>query len=170
MQIHLWCHHSPFSLLERSKFSHNTWILFPWWLRGKESACQCMKGRRHRFDPWVGKIPWERKWQLTPVFLPGKSHGPRSLASYGSQSCRVGHTLVTEQQQHRYFSGHPEAKSLSFVQHLLKGKIQFISVTNSLPDTVLFCHKCYFSPKSPVFLWVGKLQSQDSGQGPSISV
>ena len=37
-------------------------------LSGKESACQC---RRHGFDPWVGKILWRRKWQPTPVFLPG---------------------------------------------------------------------------------------------------
>ena len=35
--------------------------------------------RRHGFDPWVGKMPWRRKWQLTPVFLPGKFHGQRSL-------------------------------------------------------------------------------------------
>ena len=42
----------------------------PWWISGKEFACQC---RRHRFDPWVRKIPWRRKWQPTPVFLPGKS-------------------------------------------------------------------------------------------------
>ena len=33
-----------------------------------------------RFDPWVEKIPWRRKWQPTPVFLPGESHGQRSLA------------------------------------------------------------------------------------------
>ena len=32
------------------------------------------------FDPWVGKIPWTRKWQPTPVFLPEESHGQRSLA------------------------------------------------------------------------------------------
>ena len=37
---------------------------------------------RHRFDPWVGKIPWRRAWQPTPVFLPGESHGQRSLAGY----------------------------------------------------------------------------------------
>ena len=36
--------------------------------------------RRHRFDPWIRKILWRRKWQLTPVFLPGKSHRQRSLA------------------------------------------------------------------------------------------
>ena len=47
-----------------------------WWLSGRESACQC---RRREFDLWVGKIPWRRKWLLTPVFLPGKSHRQRSL-------------------------------------------------------------------------------------------
>ena len=40
----------------------------------KISACQCT---RCRFDPWVRKIPWRRKWQPTPVFLPGESHGQR---------------------------------------------------------------------------------------------
>ena len=39
--------------------------------------------RRPGFDPWVRKIPWRRKWQPTPVFLPGKSHGQRSLVGCG---------------------------------------------------------------------------------------
>ena len=38
--------------------------------------------KRCKLNPWVGKIPWRRKWQPTPVFLPGKSHGQRSLAGY----------------------------------------------------------------------------------------
>ena len=43
---------------------------------------------------WIGKIPWRREWQPTPVFLPGEFHGQRSLADYvGSQ--RVGQLLVT---------------------------------------------------------------------------
>ena len=51
----------------------------PWWLRGKESTCRCsLLG----FDPWVGKIPWRWKWPLTPVLLPGKSPGQRSLVGY----------------------------------------------------------------------------------------
>ena len=50
----------------------------PRWGSGKESACRC---RRHGFNSWVGKIPWRRKWQPTPVFLPGESYGQRSLAS-----------------------------------------------------------------------------------------
>ena len=43
---------------------------------------------RHRFDPWVGKIPWSRKWQPTLVFLPGKFHGQRSLAGYSAWGCK----------------------------------------------------------------------------------
>ena len=65
----------------------------PWWLSGKEPACQWS---RCRFDPWVAKIPWRRKWLPTPIFLPGELHGQRSLAGYSSCSCkRVRHTLVT---------------------------------------------------------------------------
>ena len=52
---------------------------FPRWLSSKESACQ---SRRHSFDPWVGKIPWSREWLSTPVLLPGKSHGQKSLVGY----------------------------------------------------------------------------------------
>ena len=42
----------------------------------------CLQCGRPGFDPWVGKIPWRRKWQSTPVLLPGKSHGERSLVGY----------------------------------------------------------------------------------------
>ena len=63
----------------------------PGWLSSKESACQCRRCRRCRFDPWVGKTPWRRKWQPTPVSLSGKSHGQRSLAghSYGVVKTRL---------------------------------------------------------------------------------
>ena len=63
------------------------------WLRGLKSACQCRRHRRLRFDSWVGKILWRRTWQPTPVFLPGKPHGQRSLV------VTVRHDLVTKQQQ-----------------------------------------------------------------------
>ena len=49
------------------------------WLSGKESTYQY---RRHRFNPWFGKILWRRKWQPIPVFLSGESHGQRSLGGY----------------------------------------------------------------------------------------
>ena len=57
----------------------------PRWRSGKESTCQCRRREGCRFDRWVRKIPWRRKWQPTAVFLSGKSHGQRSLAGY-SQS------------------------------------------------------------------------------------
>ena len=65
-----------------------------WWLRGKESTCQC---RRHRFDPWVRKTPWRRKWQPVLVFLPGKSHGQENLADYSPWGReRVLHSSVAQ--------------------------------------------------------------------------
>ena len=50
----------------------------PRWLSGKEFSCRCRRHRKHVFDPWVGKIPWRRKWQCIPVFLLGKSQRQRS--------------------------------------------------------------------------------------------
>ena len=57
---------------------------FPGGPGGKEPACQCRRCKRQEFDPWVRKIPWKRKWQPTPVFLPGESHGQKILAGCGS--------------------------------------------------------------------------------------
>ena len=53
----------------------------PRWLSDQESACQCRRGERRQFDPWIGKNPWSRKWQATLLFPPRESHGQRSLAS-----------------------------------------------------------------------------------------
>ena len=64
----------------------------PWWFSGKKSTCQC---RRYGFNPWVRKIPWRRKWQPTPVFLPGKSHGQRNLAGYSPQGSQKSQTLLS---------------------------------------------------------------------------
>ena len=58
------------------------------WLSRKESACQYRRCRRCGFNPWIGKMPWRREWQPTPVFLPGKCHGQRSLAGYSPCSHR----------------------------------------------------------------------------------
>ena len=45
-----------------------------------------LKCERPKFDPWIGMIPWRRAWQPTPVFLPGESHGQKSLAGYSPWS------------------------------------------------------------------------------------
>ena len=47
-------------------------VELPRWCSDKQSACQCRRHKRCGFYPWVGKIPWRRKWQPTPVFLYGE--------------------------------------------------------------------------------------------------
>ena len=59
------------------------WTTFSDGASGKEPACQSRRFKRRRFHPWVGKIPWRRAWQPTPVFLPTESHGQSSLVGYG---------------------------------------------------------------------------------------
>ena len=61
----------------------------PRWCSGKESVCQCKRCKRCWFDPWVGKMPWSRKWQPTPLFLPGKFHKQRSLVGYSTRGCKA---------------------------------------------------------------------------------
>ena len=65
---------------------------FPKWLSGKEPIYQCGRHKRHRFDTWVGKIPWRRKRQPIPVFLPGKFQEQRSLVSYSPWGCKESDT------------------------------------------------------------------------------
>ena len=59
---------------------------------------QCGKTR---FNPWVGKIPWRRKWQPTPVFLPREFHGQRSLVGCSPCGCKE---LDTTERLHFHFS------------------------------------------------------------------
>ena len=55
---------------------------FSMWSRGIDFTCKCKICKRYKFDPWAGKMPWSWKRQPTPVFLPGESHGQRSLVGY----------------------------------------------------------------------------------------
>ena len=68
----------------------------PQWLSGKE----CRRCRKHRFNPWVRKTLWRRKWQPTPIFLPEKSHGQRGLVGYSTKGHKEAD--VTEQQSTEY--------------------------------------------------------------------
>ena len=86
-QISLWdLDFSSFGYIPRSEIAGSYGSSgLPRWLSGKESACNSGeagdKGQEVQ-DPWVKKFPWRRAWQPTPVFLPGESHGQRSLAGY----------------------------------------------------------------------------------------
>ena len=62
----------------------NLWGVPPW-LNSKESTCQY---RRCGFSPCVRKMPWRRKWLPTPLFLPGKPQGQRSLVGYSLWGCK----------------------------------------------------------------------------------
>ena len=71
-------------LLQRWNMCHNVIMISEriLWHSGKESACQCQRHKWCSFNLWVGKMPWRKEWQPTPVFLLGKSHGQRSLGGY----------------------------------------------------------------------------------------
>ena len=84
------------------------------------------------------KIPWRRKWQPTPVFLPGKSHGQRSLAGcspWGPQ--RVGHDLATEQQI--YISSNLSIHATLFFLPSLPLSVSIMSILYSCPENRFIC-------------------------------
>ena len=75
---------------------------------GKEPACQCRKRKRKGFNPWVGKMPWRRKWQPTPVSLPGESRGQRRRESCSpwvarNQTRLKPHSTYTHNQYRNYW-------------------------------------------------------------------
>ena len=90
-------HHSTQSLLQVAGFCLPIFLLrssvptfgLPRWLSVKESVCQCRRHRRCGFDSWIERILWRRKWQPTPIFLPGKSHGQKSSAGCRPQGCKT---------------------------------------------------------------------------------
>ena len=80
-----------------NKGNHSQTVIWGW-LQEEFAGRIHLQYRRHGrpgFGPWVGKTPWKRKWQPTPVFLPGESHGQSSLVGYSPCGGRVGHDWVT---------------------------------------------------------------------------
>ena len=85
---------------------------------GKESVYRWRRHRRHRFNPWIGKISWSRKWQLTPLFLPEKLHGYKRLVVYSPWGLkRVRYNWETEH------ATQLSRDSLSLV-HLASGRVR----------------------------------------------
>ena len=82
------------SLIFQVVFSIQWWICLISFLSAEKIIIlQCL---RPGFDFWVGKIPWRWKWQPTPVFLPGESHGQKSLTGYSPWVTRARHDLATK--------------------------------------------------------------------------
>ena len=119
-----------------------------------------------RFDPWVRKIPWRRKWQPTPVFLPGESHGQGSLVGYSPWGYKELDTIeqlsAQRLQSKRPYNHHP-AKKLTIVNnqkshlcpnhpphHHPGSTMKTLSITKmpvtliTLLSLLVFCIKTYF--------------------------
>ena len=103
--------------------SSRTLLWLPRWLSGKESARQCT---RLGFHPWVRKIPWRRAWQPTPIFLPGESHGQRSLEGYSPRGRKESDTLK-RRTTHRTHELSPQVNELN-THDLTSATISFASL------------------------------------------
>ena len=92
--------------------------------------------KRLRFNPWVGKIPWRRAWQPTPAFLPGESHGQRSLAGYSPR----GHTKsdLTEAAEHTLTQGSSIFSFLRSLHTVLPLAVSIYILTSVLRQLPLF--------------------------------
>ena len=73
---------SIYKVLVKGEFSAMKDSFYKRFPGSSDSKSVCLQCGRRRFDPWVGKIPWRRKWQPIPVLLPEKFHGRRSLVGY----------------------------------------------------------------------------------------
>ena len=147
------------------------------WLSGKESACQCRRRMRGGFDPWAGKISWRRNWQCTPVFLPGKFHGQRSLASFSPWGCKeskktkgLNNTKTNLRQALAKGEGSPGPTNL--MQPLFKKKkkipayVHLIKPVNPKGNQPwIFIGRTDAKPEAPV-LWLPDVKSRLLGKDP----
>ena len=117
-------------------------FIFPWWLRWWSVCLHC---QRPGFNPWVGKISWRRKWQPTPVFLPEKSHGRRSLVGFSPR----GHK-ESNRTRRLHFHFHGVRKCSNSI--LLQGAVQFSK--HHLLKRLFLPHCIFLSPLSMcIFLY-----------------
>ena len=114
--------------------------VFPGGASDKEPTCQCRRCKRCGFNLWVGKIPWRRKWQATPVSLPGESHGQRSLEGYSPQDCKELDT--TEASQHIHIC---PIFSASHIKNSILFSIEISSYFCS-KSTVYICGGLFLDP------------------------
>ena len=115
---------------------------FPGGARGKESSCQYRRHRRQSFHLCVGKIPWREEWLPTPVFLPGESHGQRSLVGYSLwgliESGRVTNTTFI---------------SFSLGPLFLSQLMRLYSAISKDMD----CRKKLVYPRAHLFIWLHRV-------------
>ena len=108
-----------------------------------QTVSVCLQCGRPRLDPWVGKIPWRRKWKSTPVLLPGKSHGQRSLVGYSPWGLYKSRIWLSD------FTFTFTAKTIAFGIRTLIGQVMSL-VCNMLSRLVIG-----FLPRSKCLLICG---------------
>ena len=105
-----------------------------WWLRQQRI---CLQYRRHRFDPWVRKIPWRMEWQPTSLFLPGEFHGQRNLAGYSPWVAKSW-TQLSDWHFHFLSFIHTHTHTHTYIcnsyLHWLPGKPMFVPSTVKWPQ------------------------------------
>ena len=122
-----------------------TYMLPKWW-SSEEPTCQCRKCQWCRFNPWVGKIPWSRKWQSALVFLSGKFYGQRSLAGYypwgHKQSNTTEHTRT-----HIYIDTHLYNIAILLSHKTNNETLLFAATWRDLGNIILICDIIYVESK-----------------------
>ena len=108
----------------------------PWWLSGKESACNAGDA-----GLIPGSISWKRKWQSPPLVLPGKSHGQRSLVGYSPRGCKESDRTY-----------HPNKNNIPWIIIICTWYIYFRYFYSVCPVVFSFCSWHLFSHKGYVIL------------------
>ena len=109
----------------------------PRWHSGKDSACQRRRRKRLGFSPWFEKTPWRRKWQPTPVFVPGKSHGQRSLADYSPWGCKESDTT-----EHTHTHTHTRTRTHVFLYWQQSNKVDKIIPVFQMKEEEMQSTRC----------------------------
>ena len=122
---------------------------------------QCRRSSRTlQFDPWVRKIPWRKKWQPTPVFLPGKSRGQRSLVGYSPWGRRRVRTDWATEHKHPIIQTYEQ--SAKMCQTLMHGQENKDSCSHAIyildsnkPTSIRILDEIYLSSRVSVIILVG---------------
>ena len=125
----------------------------------KKSACQF---KRLRLDPWLGKIPWRRKQQPTPVFLPGEFHKQGSLVGYSPQGHRVRLALATELLL--YYNNHNNNISTKNNLYIVLYSLQSTALSIILFNTPELRRLRAFTGLAKKFIWVFPYQLREKSK------